>query len=398
MRQTFRAAIFAAIALPLLSACSETSLPQATGKGTINAINAMSASPTVSFLIEERPLGNIGFASALGRVPFDDLTYTFNFEYVPLGESEPIRIASQFVDVLADTDYTLVITGSVTAPTVTQWESGEREFDEGTTVFEAAFSHLAPTIGDVDVYLGLTGTPPVIGEERAKLSNGDLSTPLDLEAEEYELTITAPDDPATVLYKSYPTMLTAALSFKFVIFDADPSITGAMRVRAITAGGPGFIMPDSTNLPTLRTVHAAFGTENVDIYRDEDFTTPIVSDLAFSMDTGDIPVPDGGVTYTYTAVGNPSVIIEEQIQTVPRGARVTSILAGMQGTDLLAITLTDNRRSVETYAKLRLIQAAANFESMDLYLVETGTDISDINPLFSGLTFAAVSDFSPTIP
>ena len=35
---------------------------------------------------------------------------------------------------------------------------------------------------------------------------------------------------------------------------------------------------------------------------------------------------------------------------------------------------------------------------MDLYLVDTGTDIADVNPLAANLTFPFVSDFGPTIP
>jgi hypothetical protein len=83
---------------------------------------------------------------------------------------------------------------------------------------------------------------------------------------------------------------------------------------------------------------------------------------------------------------------------VSAGQRISTFLAGLPGTDLLRIILTDDRRSIETHVKLRLLNAAANFDAMDLYLVETGTDIADISPLAAGLTFTLVSDFGPTIP
>ncbi len=391
MARLIRALIVLAVAM--LGGCAETTLPEATGKSTINALNAMPASPSVGFLIEERFLGSVGYKGSLGAQPYDDLSYNFHFEFVFPGDSEATRIATQFIDMVAATDYMLVITGSVTAPVVTQWERPEREFDGSETVFEAGFAHLSPSLGDVDVYFALTGTAPVLGEERAKLSFGDTMPAIDLESGQYEVVITARDDPATILYQSYDSFFAALFSYTIGIFDADASITGNISVRSISGQGAAIELADSNFLPALRTVHAAFGTENIDIYRDEDFTAPIYSDLGFGETTGDLPVLDGTVIYSYTAVGNPGAIIDEESQFVPRGLRVTTILAGLPGAELMRIILTDNRRSIETHAKLRLIQAAANFPALDLYLVDAGADITDLSPTISGLTFGIATDF-----
>jgi hypothetical protein len=398
MTGIFRALIVAALAAALLGGCTETSLPEATGKGTINMINAMSASPAVGFLIEERVLGSVPYKSAHGAQAFDDLTYNFNFEYLVPGGTAPIRTATVSLDVVADNEHTFVLTGSVTAPDVTVWERPQRDWEGTETVFEAGIAHLSPALGAVDVYFATTGTTPVLGEERAKLSFGERMPEIDLENGEYEFIITARDDPATILYQSAPVIYLARISYTQTIFDADASIPGNISVRSISTLGISAELPDSNSLPTVRTVHAAFGTENIDIYRDDDFTAPIFSNLGFGETTGDLPFPIGTVNYTYTPVGNPGVIIDEELLVVSAGQRSSTFLAGLPGTDLLRIILIDDRRSIETQATLRLVQAAANFDAMDLYLVETGTDIADISPLAAGLTFALVSDFGPTIP
>jgi hypothetical protein len=398
MTGIYRALIVAVLAAALLGGCAETSLPEATGKGTINMINAMPASPSVAFLIEERVLGSVGYKVAHGPQAFDDLTYNFNFEYLVPGGAGPIRTATEFLDVVADNEYTFVLTGSVTAPDVTLWERPQRDWDGTETVFEAAIAHLSPALGDVDVYFATTGTTPVLGEERAKLSFGERLPEIDLENGEYEFIITARDDPATILYQSGPVTYSARVSYVQAIFDADASITGNISVRSISTLGLSSELPDVNSMPTLRTLHAAFGTENIDIYRDNDFTAPIFSNLAFGETTGDLPVPAGTVDYTYTAVGNPGAIINDLNQLIPNGRRVSAFLIGMQGSELSRITQVDDRRSVETHAKLRLVHGAANFDTLDLYLVDTGTDIADINPLAAGLTFGFVSDFGPTIP
>lgn len=389
--------IVLAIAGAMLGGCAETTLPQATGKGSINALNAMPASPAVGFLIEERLLGTVGYKTTLGAQAFDDLTYNFNFEYLRLGDTATTRFATQLVDMAADTDYTLVVTGSVAAPVITQWEQPKREWSGEETVFEVAFAHLSPALGDVDVYFAATGTLPVLGEERAKLSNDVRVPEIDLESETIEVIITARDDPTTILYQSHPTLLAARISYTISIFDADPSIPGNISVRVITSDGLNVELPDSNFLPTLRTVHTSFGTENFDIYRDDNFTAPIFSDLGFGESTGDVPVLEGIATYTYTRVGEPGTIINEESQTISRGVRTSTIVAGQPGGDLARIILLDDRRSIETHAKLRFVHAAVNNGIMDLYLVGQGTDITERTPIISNLTFGFSSDFAATL-
>ncbi len=397
MTRYFRALIVSALAVATLSGCAETALPQATGKGTINAINAMPGSPPVTFLIEERFLGGVGYKEALGAQPFDDLSYNFNFEYIVLGEAQSTRVATQFIDMVADTDYTLVITGSVAAPVLTQWERPEREFDGAETVFEAAFAHLSPALGDVDMYVGLTGTAPILGEERAKLSYGDQVPEIELETGQYEVTLTARDDPATILYQSHDTFLQARISYTIAIFDADPTITGNISVRLMSSAGLTQELPDVNFLPTLRTVHAAFGTVNFDIYRDQDFSAPIFSDLGFGQSSGDVPVDEGIVPYTYTEVGDPTAIVNEETQLITRGLRTSTFVGGQAGGNLTRIVQIDNRRPIDTHAKLRFIHTAFNFQALDLYIVEPGTDITDRAPVIPNMIFGFSSDFSATL-
>ena len=396
----FCSMIVVAPAIVMMGGCAETALPEATGKGTINAINAMPASPTVQFLIEERALGDIDFKNSTGVQEFDDLTYNFNFEVTFLGESEPTRIASKMIDVVADINYTLVLTGSLTAPAPTVdskpllrlWERPEREWTDSETAFGVSIAHLSTSLGDLDVYVIPTGTAsiPDIAYKLVSPSFGDRTPEIDLEAGEYEITIGQGD---AILYQSYGVSFDARSSYTLTIFDADPSITGNISVRSISDTGISNELADSNFLPTLRTVHAAFGTGNIDIYANENFTAPIFSDLGFGESTGDIPVTAGAVTYTYTAVGNPGVIIDEESQLVPRGARNSTIMVGLPGSNLSRIKIIDNRRSIETHSKLRFIQAATNFDLLDLYLIEADTDINNIAPILPAMTFGVAYEF-----
>jgi Domain of unknown function (DUF4397) len=397
MTKYFRTLFVAALAVAILGGCSESNLPQATGKARIDALNAMPGSPSIVFLIEERQLGGVGYKDTLGGQSFDDLSYNFNFQYTPLGETQPTRIATHFIDMVADTDYTLVMTGSVAAPVVTLWERPEREFDGAETVFVAAFAHLSPALGDVDMYVAPTGTAPVLGEERAKLSYGDRVPEIELETGQYEVILTVRDDPSMILYQSHDTFMQPRISYTISIFDADPTITGNISVKLSAPSGVSQELPDVNFLPTLRTVHTAFGTLNFDIFRDMDFSAAIFSDLAFGQSTGDVPVDEGIVNYTYTEVGDPTAIINDATQLITRGLRTSTFIHEQAGGELSRIVLLDNRRPIDTHTKLRFIHTAFNMQAMDLYLVEVGTDITDRLPLIRNMIIGFSSAFSPTV-
>ncbi len=77
-----------------VSSCVKSSRPVATGKGDIRGINAVVTAPNISFLIEERPLADMGYKETSGFNNFDDLTYNFNFDIFLPGELNATRVCS----------------------------------------------------------------------------------------------------------------------------------------------------------------------------------------------------------------------------------------------------------------------------------------------------------------
>ena len=75
----------------IVAGCGESQRPQATGKASIRAINAMKGLPAVLFFIEERGLGTLDYKESSGLNRYDDLSYVFNFETVLPGEIETTR-------------------------------------------------------------------------------------------------------------------------------------------------------------------------------------------------------------------------------------------------------------------------------------------------------------------
>jgi hypothetical protein len=131
--------------------CAETTRPLATGTGSIRGIAAIVDAPDSLFMIEERRVGPTPYKGVAGFNIYDDLSYNFNFDFFLPGDIDRTRLTTQFIDVVADMEYTVVLTGSIDNPTTILWEDAQREWDDAETVFEPVFAHISPALGDVDV-------------------------------------------------------------------------------------------------------------------------------------------------------------------------------------------------------------------------------------------------------
>ena len=197
--------LLAAIVAITIGACgSESQFPVATGEGTIRMINAVPTSPDIVFRIEERRIDTVAYRNNSAPQQWDDLEYTFNFEYTRLLAVDPTRVASQLLDVVRDTEYTLVLRGSLETPTVNIWEIAERSFTDADTVFEMRLGHAADVLGPIDVYIGTEGVAPAPGAQAATLAPGEVSIPSDIEAGTYVITVTTAGDAADILFESVP--------------------------------------------------------------------------------------------------------------------------------------------------------------------------------------------------
>ena len=365
--------------LAVLAACSsESNLPTPTGKGTIRGINAIIASPSIAFRIEERFLGNIDYKDGSNVTRWDDFEYIFNFEVIFVGDLEVTRIASVTLKVDADKDYSLVISGDLMNPTVTIWEGDERSFDETETVFETRFAHTAPAMGDVDLYFAPDGTAPAIGAEIGSLSFGEILPAIDVEAGVYVITVTRAGDPLDILYQSGVATYLAQTALLIPFFDGDEVNTGEFVARGFTTAG-SLLLPDATALPTIRFIQASFDLPNSDVYDDEMLTSLVLNDHAFGEFTDDMQLPIGLTSYTYTTVGDTSAVLFESGILTSADNHFNYLLIGEQGARF-AQTYIPDRRSVSTIAKLRLFHAALQNDPLDLYVVDAGASIDDENP------------------
>ena len=369
----------------LLGACGKDSpLPQATGKASIRAVNAIQTSQEINFLIEERIIDSVTYAAASAPARYDDLDYTFNFEVFYVGDTAFRRVASQFIDFEANKDYTLLVSGTLASPTVTLWVGDERTFDEADTAFEARFAHATESRGALDYYFADPAISPALGNQVATLSFGEISQPADFEAGDFVLTITTAGNPGDVVYVSDTSAIAAQGAFIFLPFDGTTNTTAPVVLSAINTAGNSISLPDPRFPPTIQFINGSMDLGTSDIYDDEMLTSQLVANHTYLDVSDELEIAAAANTFYYTPSGPPTTVTLEETLTAFNGSRYRIVAAGVADA-FSGIQLLPDRRPVETRAKLLLLQVSNNFDFVDVYAVEAGTSIDEANPVSFGL-------------
>lgn len=382
----------------LLGACvNESSLPVATGKASVRAINAIEASPDIVFLIEERSLDQISYKDMSSLQQYDDLDYTFNVDIRYAGDSENTRIASQAISFVADQDYTLLISGTLANASITVWEAAQRTFDSDATVFQANFAHASSLLGTVDYYFAAPGIDPVMGAAVATLSFGEAAPPADFETGDYVMIITTAGDPGDVLYTSIQTNFGIASVVTILPFDGDADDNAPVVVRAIAAVGTAVTMASADHAATVQFLHASIDLGIADIYDDEMLTSQLIANHTFKELSADVEISAIENIYRYTPAGGTSMVTVEGTLNAFPGNRYRFIALGQSGgfaTDAMVL----DHRPIDSTVKILLYQASYNYDFLNLYAVDADTTIEDKIPFFIGLATGAEVSTARLVP
>lgn len=383
-----RILILLACAAIVVGCTSESKLPNPTGKGSVRAINAIPASPEVTFLIEERGLGSLSYKTSSAPSQYDDFDYSFNFQISVPGEAQPRRIASIPHKVETGKNHTFLLTGTLDAPVVTVLTDDIRTFVETDTVFELRFAHAIQGAGDVDLYIDPAGIVPSPGQQVATLAFGRSMAARDFEAGVYVITITAAGDVNTVLYQSREETFLPRTAQVVTAFQGDGNDTAPVALTAMSAAGGPRGFPDARYPSTVRFIHAAYSLPVSDIYDDEALTNRVVSDHDFGTFTGDIPVIGDTLTYRYTPAGSTAAILfEDDFAPIP-GRHNHYIVVGDVDT-YEAFRFSPDRAPYSTAVRFRIFHAALNQPLVDLYVLDADTPLDDAAfPRFPGIPYS----------
>lgn len=392
MKQT---AVLLTLATALfLGACgSESKLPVATGKASIRAINAIAASPDITFLIEERSIGAVTYRASSSVTSYDDLDYTFNFDVFFAGNTVLTRVASQHIDFVANQEYTLLLTGTLANPSLTLWEWAQREFATGATVFQLRFAQTSNYFATpVDYYFAPAGVAPAVGADIASLSFGEITPAIDFEAGSYVLMITTEGDPLDILFTSEEIPFIALSDLIITPFDATANDLSNFTVHVLGTQGGSSRLSDSNTPASVEFLHAAMDLGTSDIYDDDTLLSQVLANHAFTDLSAEIPITPGDNTFRYVLAGGTAGITLQGDLPAISGIRYRFIAGGENAAFVTAGSVPD-RQSIDSAAKVSFFQTSNNFDAVDFYLVNQGDTLAD------GVVFRlATSSLIPVAP
>ena len=303
-------------------------------------------------------------------------------------------IALEFTQLVSgERVYELVVTGSAANPELLTWERASN-----SPSGRVSYGNAAPSIGAVDVYVEAPGADLLAATPRATLAFRDFAPNTSLPAGEYQLTVTSQGDPLDVLFASAAFDLGGGSTPTFALLDSADLAPSPVLVRVVGLAGVSFLEDVSTP-PLLRAGHSAIDAGNVDVAVDNQFTPPLIGNLAFQAVSGYATTTADEVALTVTEAGNPGVLLVEDTIDLGSGSFNSLFVVGSVANDDLAVTRTvDSRRSIAEFAQFRFVQGASNFAFADVYLVPTGESFTRFAPVLAGVPFGAITNYSVISP
>ena len=116
------------------------------------------------------------------------------------------------------------------------------------------------------------------------------------------------------------------------------------------------------------------------------FDDPLIPGLDFTETSDYAELESGQVNLNVTPAGNPGVFVTEQGTTLLPGQAATVVFTEEAG-EVDATVVRDDNRRLATQSRLRFFHAAPNADSVDIYLLESETDLVDADPMVFGVSF-----------
>lgn len=365
-------ALAALVAGAALAACD--SGRQAPPDTRVAVVNAAPSVLNVDFLRErvvEAEQLEYGTASIES---FDAYEYDFHVETNPPTSEQPVRIASFAATLSADNDYYFILTetGGVMDPVVV----AEPHFDSSSADSEVSVFHAGEALGEVDIYLEAPDAELAAATPLASLTAGGRLEPDTFAPGEYRVTLTEPDAPGSVVFESDAFELQAGQDNMLVVTDGAGRTASPAHVVRVDATPAGLV--DASTEAALRVINGASDRASRDVVIDGNFDDPLFAGLEFATPPPYASVPAGTRDLAITPAGNPGVRELEDEFDAGHGGYYTYIFADPESNGLAGQVALEDRRPINDTARVRVMNAAARFDRLQVLIVEPESDLETV--------------------
>jgi hypothetical protein len=363
------------LALVMLGLAACDSGRQAPLDTTVRVINAAPGHPTLEFRrerTEPQPLelgGTFDFT-------FDEDTYDFFVDADNYASNTKETVHEFAQQVLAGTTYVFVLAESAGAVTHATLEYAPLAASAAET--QIIGLHAAEGLPAVDVHIAPAGSNVTGAVPWATPGFLQPLATKTVAAGDYEITITEAGNSANVLFTSQSFPLAAARTTTFVI--AGEGGRGNAPFSVIAIQDSSAVLVDRNAQASVRAINGATDLQPRDVAVAGVFAPPLLSSVVFAEPSPyALTAPGTDLALNVTPPGNPGVLELDQKITLSGTRLYTVLFAGDAGALTHMVTADDGRRYADR-AIFRFYNAARQFESVAIFLVPPGTDLSTVLP------------------
>ena len=383
-------AAFSLLVLALgLTGCGKGGL-KAPPKVEVAAVDAAPGYDSLDFVRVKKHEQTLNYTGGV-FFSFDADHYDFHFDVTPPGATSYVDVATFNETLVAGRDYFFV--AAQAAGQVAPITFDEPAFDTASSDAQVLVVQANEQLGPVDVYLEPSGTDLTTATPLGNLSFMDYTSPATRAPGDYVLTVTAPQDPATILYQSSTTVTVAAGDSDLVVLAAGPGGGLGDIVASVTNAGASTTVIDKNAKTALRVINAAADQADRDIYLDKNFTTAAYPSAAYGVPSAYTTLASGAHDIAVTPAGNVGAIQLEETQTLNGSSYYTYLVTG-DSNGLNGLLVPEDHRSAAEGARVQFIDGATQFTTLYFYLLPAGTDITTA---YAQSTLVAPSDAAATL-
>ncbi|MGI9263502.1 MAG: DUF4397 domain-containing protein [Gammaproteobacteria bacterium] len=372
----------------------------------LRVVHAVADAPAVNVNVDgAEVLSAVPFRAGSAFLELDEGAYDISVDAIVPPDQTVTVIDVAGLQLDSSSEYNVLAVGKTADGTIEPLVIAADPFDASIGQVRLVVAHASPSAPQVDVYLTAAGDVLDPATNRAASFSFTESFSASVPPAEYQIRITLPDDPSTVVFDSGPGDLAGG---DYLVAAVDNTGPGASPVSLVIVDRDG----ESANLLDIATpaivtaVHDSPDAPTVDILAD-DRTTPtneaikLVDSLPFTEFDYLSAVPPGSYTLTVTPEDNPSVEALSLDADLLAGDEVTGIVTGFlanppsEDLGLQALVLGDDTRSIATEARVRIVHGSPSTPEVDIYVTAPGAVIGDpdVDPAFSSVPFGADTGF-----
>jgi hypothetical protein len=368
----------------VLGACgSDSGTPQT----SLRVIHASPDAPKVNVLLDgEAVLTEVDYKGGSGFTRLDRGSYDVRVDAITPGGAVAV-ISVPDASLSADNEYSVLAIGKVADSTLEPLVIANPRTAVPGGKARAQVVHAAPDAPAVSVYVTAPGADLATAAALGTFSFGGTLGPVEVPAGSYQVRVTLAGNPAAVVYDAGTVPLASGANLLLVA--VANTTTGAAPISLLVNDGTSQAELLDVDTPAdVRAGHLSPDAPAVDVIVNDNLAAPLFNAAAFPALTGYASVPPA--TYNIKVVDDATqglTVINANLPVVA-GTSYSVLAVGFLAS-IEPLVLTDDRRSIATEARVRIVHASPTAGNVDIYVAAPGTDINTVNPTFANVPFKA---------